>query len=100
MTYINSWSRKRDRENHSQRSEVNCVHLIVVLFYKFDRTLALSIVHAHPNAHDYHMIISLVYLYYPWQEELRILDFHYSNLEFACGATLDKVRLCVVCRPT
>ena len=25
------------------------------------------------------------------QEESRLLDFHYSNLEFACGATLDKV---------
>jgi len=24
--------------------------------------------------------------------EKRLLDFHYSNLEFACGASLDKVR--------
>lgn len=25
---------------------------------------------------------------------MRLLDFHYSNLEFACGATLDKVQYC------
>lgn len=25
------------------------------------------------------------------EEEWRLLDFHYSNLEFACGATLDKI---------
>ena len=28
----------------------------------------------------------------PGQEEQRLLDFHYSNLEFACGATLSEVR--------
>lgn len=48
------------------------------------------------------------------QEEMHLLDFHYSNLEFACGATLDKVfrpyqnrentctlqHVCVVCTCT
>ena len=28
------------------------------------------------------------------QRESRVLDFHLSNLEFACGASLDKVRVC------
>ncbi len=27
------------------------------------------------------------------QDEQRLLNFHYSNLEFACGASLDKVSI-------